>query len=394
MTAAPRLFGVPIRVDPSFFLMAILLGSPGSVEPRELLRLGIWTGVVFVSILWHELGHALAARIFGGKPRIELGIMGGLTSWEASGIRSTWALIAASLAGPLAGFALGGSIYLLATELRPDPSSSLHLASYYAVWINLGWGALNLLPLLPYDGGQAMASALGGLAGERGRTAARVISLVVGLGALGFAIAQGWLWAAFLAGLGSWVSWRELRQARAEREDEPLWERLRSSWEVRNQGELDRSIELDREVLAHRRSDSIRSAALEQLAWGYLLRGEPVEAQAQLALIPPRFAPSPLLQGSILVKLGDPGEALPLLEDAFRDDPSAPTVHALMLALVALNELDRAERLILDEPGLGAAERGAYELLVMAYRGGSRLEDADRIAQLASVRFPLAMKNL
>ena len=55
-----RLFDIPVRVHPYFWLTTLFMGL--SPDVGTLL---IWVGVVFVSILWHELGHVFAYRFFG-----------------------------------------------------------------------------------------------------------------------------------------------------------------------------------------------------------------------------------------------------------------------------------------------------------------------------------------
>jgi stage IV sporulation protein FB len=69
------LVGVPIRVHPLFWILAVFVGG-FTPDPVRLL---IWVAAVFVSILIHELGHALAMRRFGQPSRIVLHLMGGLT---------------------------------------------------------------------------------------------------------------------------------------------------------------------------------------------------------------------------------------------------------------------------------------------------------------------------
>ena len=101
------LFGFPVRVQASFFLVVILLGLfPGSTVATVV----IWTAVAAVSILWHELGHAFAARRLGSEPTIDLYAFGGLTHWQPRADASRWHLISVALAGPFAGVVLGGVV--------------------------------------------------------------------------------------------------------------------------------------------------------------------------------------------------------------------------------------------------------------------------------------------
>lgn len=69
------LVGVPTRVHPLFRILAVFFGG-FAPDPVRLL---IWVAGVFVSILIHELGHALAMRRCGQPSQIVLHLMGGLT---------------------------------------------------------------------------------------------------------------------------------------------------------------------------------------------------------------------------------------------------------------------------------------------------------------------------
>ena len=65
--------GIPVRVHPTFWFIGLLLGS----ATPQLSLVAIWIGCLFLSILVHELGHALAARSFGWPPDIVLHGFGG-----------------------------------------------------------------------------------------------------------------------------------------------------------------------------------------------------------------------------------------------------------------------------------------------------------------------------
>ncbi|MBK6647729.1 MAG: hypothetical protein IPG44_18635 [Anaerolineales bacterium] len=53
--------GIPVRVHPLFWVIALLLGS----NSGHSLMVVVWIIVVFISILIHELGHAFAFRRYG-----------------------------------------------------------------------------------------------------------------------------------------------------------------------------------------------------------------------------------------------------------------------------------------------------------------------------------------
>ena len=172
-----NLAGFPVRVHPLFWLIALLLGS-GSGDPLQIL---IWVVVVFVSILIHELGHALAFRRYGLSSQIILHFAGGLTVPESTLWGSRWANVALgpneqifiSVAGPGAGFLLaaliitgvlvsGGSIItarllgfipLPAFASLPFGGPILGDLITSLLWVNIFWGFINLMPVYPLDGG-------------------------------------------------------------------------------------------------------------------------------------------------------------------------------------------------------------------------------------------------
>jgi stage IV sporulation protein FB len=179
-----NLAGFPVRVHPLFWLIAVLLGySSGNI-----LQILIWVLVVFISILVHELGHALAFRRYGLSSQIVLHFAGGLTVPESTLWGSRWANVALgpnqnifiSLAGPGAGFLLaavvilgvivsGGSI--ITTRLLgfipfpglavlPFGGDPLTMFVTALLWVNIFWGFINLLPVYPLDGGNVTRNAL------------------------------------------------------------------------------------------------------------------------------------------------------------------------------------------------------------------------------------------
>ena len=88
--------GIPITIDPTFFVIVAILGLYGS----SLAILVAWVVIVTVSILVHELGHAFAYRRYGADPAIQLYGMGGLTTGIALPPKRT---IVVSLAGAAVG---------------------------------------------------------------------------------------------------------------------------------------------------------------------------------------------------------------------------------------------------------------------------------------------------
>lgn len=149
-------FGIPVRVIPTFWLVAVLMGrSTWQAERYDLML--VWVACLFVSILIHELGHAVVANRFGWPPEVYLYHFGGLAVFSPYHGYTTGRSIAVSFAGPAAGFILFGLVWGVRRAFYPgwlDWDDPAQFAIIQLQWINLGWGLVNLLPVLPLDGGQ------------------------------------------------------------------------------------------------------------------------------------------------------------------------------------------------------------------------------------------------
>lgn len=221
-----QMFGIPVRVHPFFWIMAILLGPK---EPTE----GIWWVLaVFVSVLWHELGHALSAKAFGWWPSILLYSFGGLCYFQPSAA-AVGRRIIVSVCGPLAGFIVAALIWgaLLSThgsetftwrDLFDGPRRLTWPASWYLkllvrflLEINIWWGILNLLPVYPLDGGQISRTFLTWLSPWRGGQYASYLSVGVAALVVIYALIQGSIYLAILFGLLAFDEINRQRSVRA-----------------------------------------------------------------------------------------------------------------------------------------------------------------------------------
>lgn len=147
-----RFLGIPVRVQPWFWLIMALFGwNWTGGNPRLLI---IWVMCGFVSIMVHELGHAVMFRIFGSHSAITLHGFGGYAQTN-NPPREAWQRLIVSAAGPLAGFILVG-IAVATAFLTGWPVGNPYLEEVYNDLFFMGvfWGILNLLPIWPLDGGK------------------------------------------------------------------------------------------------------------------------------------------------------------------------------------------------------------------------------------------------
>jgi stage IV sporulation protein FB len=203
-----RVLSMPVRVEPAFFLTAGILAASRLRAPWLLAS---WIAVVFVSVLFHELGHALAFRRLGYSPSIRLHAMGGHTS--ASAALSPRRDLIVSLAGPSFGLALGALIYglsLLFPEIETTPFVGVVASDL--VWVNFGWGIINLLPILPMDGGRVLVAGLRLADPLRATSRAHRISMIAAGLAAAAAILNGMLFAGLMAAMFAVDNYRACRQ--------------------------------------------------------------------------------------------------------------------------------------------------------------------------------------
>ncbi len=217
------LFRIPIRVHLLLPVLAVVVvvTTPRYTDGRTFLALLSFFAVMAVSILLHELGHALVARGHGLEAHgITLWPLGGFT--ECDPPRTARARVRVALAGVSVNFllALGAGAGILARDgappglpgLRPDPDLLL------TAWnLNLALGILNLLPGLPFDGGMAVEGILVRRLGRaRARTAVLTSGGLIGVGLLLGGISNESI---LLASLGAWSLFEVVRLYRALRQD-------------------------------------------------------------------------------------------------------------------------------------------------------------------------------
>jgi Zn-dependent protease len=288
-----RLGKIPVRVLPSFFLTTLFWGLTGT----NLVVLVGWVAVVFASVLVHELGHAAVGLSFGLSPRIDLHGMGGTTSWSSPRDLTAARRIAISLAGPAAGFGLAALVrYGLGPNAFPD---TLLWASVYRslLFVNFTWGVLNLVPMLPLDGGNVLTQVLNLFTHGRGERPARYVSIAVAALAVPVALLvfQQWF-AALLAGYFLVNNWRGLKDLAAREHDAPMRDALKQAYVALDAKDGPRVLALARPVALGSRTAPVRAEALQLLAFGFLLDGGRVaDADAAIAALPKGFSPHPSL---------------------------------------------------------------------------------------------------
>lgn len=156
--------GFPVFVQWSALLVVGLLvfGGGGLSDSAAMGRGILYAVAILISILVHELGHAVVGRRLGLEPRrIVVHGFGGLCEYGRRPSPKQGVISAA--AGPAAGLMLGGACFLLAlgfiVSALPVPDGVM-LFLDQMIWINVVWSLFNLLPIHPLDGGSVLSHGL------------------------------------------------------------------------------------------------------------------------------------------------------------------------------------------------------------------------------------------
>jgi len=165
-----RLFGIEIRIHLTFVFLLVFVWSTEAAtqDANSALRGLALVGIIFGSVILHELGHALVARGSGIPAKgIILLPIGGITILdEAHAIPDPingWKRdIRIAVAGPLVNLFIAGLSALVLLAAIPGFSLTagplLHSSALLRsiVWANLLLGLFNLLPAYPMDGGRVL----------------------------------------------------------------------------------------------------------------------------------------------------------------------------------------------------------------------------------------------
>jgi Zn-dependent protease len=154
------IFGIPVEVQPFFWISLIILGGAISADSAEaIFQIALFVLAGFISILVHELGHALTARAYGAQCAITLQSFGGYAAYAGVSLNRLQQFLVTA-AGPGIQIILGLAVLFLIPNFPYLNHNSFYFLRTLML-ISLFWSVLNLLPVLPLDGGQMLHAVLG-----------------------------------------------------------------------------------------------------------------------------------------------------------------------------------------------------------------------------------------
>jgi Zn-dependent protease len=218
-----RVLGIDLYLHPTFLLLLLFVGLNSGGLPAMAMVVAL-----FGCVLLHELGHALAGRLYG-IPTVDITLypIGGVARLTRMPSKPGPELVIA-LAGPAVNLGLAGSFAAVAAlaglVAGQEPFGMLVPVLGWLTWMNLALAAFNLIPAFPMDGGRVLRALLSGWLGRL-----RATEIAAGVGkllAIGFGVwslTQGmWLQVA-LAVFVWFVGQRELARVRHEEGRHPVW---------------------------------------------------------------------------------------------------------------------------------------------------------------------------
>ncbi|HEY1956587.1 MAG TPA: hypothetical protein VGH28_13280 [Polyangiaceae bacterium] len=333
------LFRIPVRVQLWFLALAVFIGTSFF---KDIAALTVFCGIVFVSVLAHELGHAFMGRAFGLQPAITLHGLGGLTSWVSGRNVGPGRSLLISLAGPAVGLFVGLLVLLGAFAVRtlaPEyhaPPLAIDLF-WAALFVNFGWSIFNLAPIVPLDGGNALRSFWAMTKIGDAEIVARVVSIptALAIGAWFGLHGQFYMTLFLLFYVAQNVS--GLRFRFLARGDEKIQKRMideYADWLAAGDGEA--MVREGTRARAVAKTPHLVAYATEVVAMGQCLQGDARSALATLGAMPRGFAPSLDVALHILGAAGEHTAALELLRRAAETSGDPALLRRLEEARAAL----------------------------------------------------------
>lgn len=204
-----KFLGIPITVELWFWLtMAFIGGGLSANSVEALLRVALFVLAGFVSILIHEMGHALMIRKFGLPTQITLTTFGGYAAHPA-GILSRKKSFIVTAAGPVIQIVFGLFVWLIYVNTTM-PSNNIEYFVFILAAISIIWAIFNCLPIFPLDGGQMLASILGPRRAKVLHMTGIICAVIIGL----IGLKLGYMLVLVFMGLFAWQNYQMLQQNR------------------------------------------------------------------------------------------------------------------------------------------------------------------------------------
>ena len=356
-----RIFGIPIRVELLFVVVAALF----SIRMNPVWMVPGFMVIIFVSVLVHELGHAVTYRFLGQRSAIVLHGFGGFTVPAGGGRRilSKPKSVFVSISGALAqllilglpAWLLWNNVVLESWTWDNEQFSWVPIV-YYTYYVSVWWAVFNLLPIRPLDGGHVAETLFGFETACKLSIGAAIVAALITLRSGRFG-----LFGLLFFGMFAYMNWRDLKAERNESFDveapdagaAPAGSGRRGK-RSRRRGRPDLKVVRPTEPMPDL-TPRLPRAEAETRAWNALRSGD--GARAGSIMRQAGDGGNPFLLAGIAMLTGPVEMADDLYEAAYRSEPGGPPnlVSATLLG-DAGRAVPVAARLVAGgRPGIEAA---------------------------------------
>jgi len=202
------IFGIPVTVQPWFWLTMVFIGGGlHASNSLQIMLVAVFAFAGFLSILIHEMGHALMIRKYGLPTSITLVAFGGFASYPANRLDRKQSFLVTA-AGPGVQFAFGILLLVLAQFIAIPEGSLFGPFLRDLILVSLFWAVLNCLPVYPLDGGQMLAAVLGPRKQRYVHLVSAIVAVAIGLA--GYAFLGAILLPIFMA-FFAWHNWQSFK---------------------------------------------------------------------------------------------------------------------------------------------------------------------------------------
>lgn len=363
---------IPIYIHPVFWLLIAILGW---VNSGTIVGTAIWGVVIFFSVLIHEYGHALTAVFFGQRAEISLVALGGLTRRSGAHLKG-WQDFLIVLNGPIAGLLVFFVAYLIRPHVNGEQYPLLAYGLTITVYANLFWTIVNLLPVLPLDGGHLLRIILEGIFGFRGMKAAFMISVILaGLVSLFFFLSNGFLIGALFLMLGfeSYRAWADLNKIKPQDNQLHLKELFNAALKDEQEGHVQEALNKFEILREETQLGLLYVESTEHSASLLVQQGHLKQAYDRLVPIENQLSvESQEFLQKIAFQLGEWKAVVRVGQKIYQDKPSAE---------VALNNALASAQMGNDKPAIGWL-RSAIQMGLANVSEVLRRKEFDSIRQL------------
>jgi len=368
--------GIPVQVTTAFWITSFLMGYGRFSTPSLLIE---WVLITLVSVLVHELGHAIVARSFGQTVRIELHGLGGTAFHHGENKLKHWQEILISLAGPGAGVLLGALVFGLSYTDLPD-TAVVGTAVADALWVNWGYGLLNLLPIRPLDGGHVMQAIVDIVCKRNSERIGAIISLTGVVALVVVVVVYQQIVVAYLLAFLAIQEGQRSMQVLREWQDDRLGHELELLDEALERQDGPYLIQAGQRLLPRAHSDRVIATLVRSTGWGFVLEKRYADALPVLEKMPSTYEMDMDLVGEIAKNLQQDDRLVSWLSVLWAKAPDGEVLCLLIDALLGTGEIDHALE-VLQRASPGVVEPATVLSVDVKIFEAGRYEESVRLNQ-------------